>query len=77
MFAGAGLGRGLVLAVPRMAAVAVSGGVAPGGSALFLFLRLFVRPVVASVGGGAATENRKGRGYGRSDSKKLHAATCS
>lgn len=42
-----------------MAAVAVSGIVAPGGPAFFfLFLRLFIRSVVASVGGGAGTENR-------------------
>lgn len=63
VFVGAGLRRGLVLAVPQMAAVAVSGIVAPGGPAFFfLFLRLFVRSVVASVGGGAGT--KKGAGLG-------------
>lgn len=61
VFVGAGLRRGLVLAVPQMAAVAVSGVVAPRGPAFFLLLlRLFVRSVVASVGGGAGTEDGGG-----------------
>lgn len=78
VFVGAGLRRGLVLAVPQVAAVAVSGIVAPGGPASFL-LFLFVRSVVASVGGGAGTERGGGLRSERLRSyMQLHAvSTCS
>lgn len=84
VFVGAGLRRGLVLAVPQMATVAVSGIVAPGGPAFFvLLLRLFVRSVVASVGGGAGTEDGGGvrggaeRRRRRSYMQQYAVSTCS
>lgn len=64
-----------------MAAVAVSGIVAPGGPAFFfLFRHLFIRSVVASVGGGAGTENRGvsvGAERRRSYMQQHAVSTCS